>query len=269
MPPASRNRSQPDDVDQLEVPAAVVCAVCGEAECGGCANELSRSGIVTLVVWERPGGRALSKLWETARATTRNAETFFELLPDGPVAPALRFAFACELLAATGSIASLLVLVGAIAPGWLRHVALDSAARDLALRLVVLGIPSLALLLVLAHAAHGLSLDRGARKSGAPSSRSRALRFGLYATGWDLVIGPIGAVVVAWKEGLGAALALGSLTVGLPTRSARAFLRGCYRLNGKAADRAVGTSYVTAFVATMVGAVAIVVAAIAAILAIG
>ena len=269
MPPASRHRSQPDDADQLEVPAAVVCAVCGDAECGGCANELSRSGIVTLVAWERPGGRAVGKLWETARATTRNAETFFELLPDGPVAPALRFAFACELLASTGSIASLLLLLGLVAPGWLKHVALDSTARDLALRLVVLGIPSLALLLVLAHAAHGVSLDRGARKSGAPSSRSRALRFGLYATGWDLVIGPIGAVVVAIKEGVSAALGLASLTVGLPTRSARAFLRGCYQLHGQAADRAVGTSYVTAGVVTVLGAIAILAAAVAVVLAIG
>ncbi len=269
MPPALRNSRNDDAFDQIDVPAAVVCAQCGEAECSGCFNELSRSGVITVIAWERPGGRAMSKLWETARATTRDAEAFFELLPDGPVAPALRFAFACELLAAAGSIASFVVLAAILAPGWVKHVVVDASARDLAFRLIVLGVPSLALLLVLAHAAHGLSLDHGARKSGAARARSRALRFGLYATGWDLVIGPIGAVVVAVKEGMGAALGLAGLTVGLPTRSARAFLRGCYRLSGAEADRAVATSYVAAAVATLVGAMTIVAAVISVVLYLG
>jgi hypothetical protein len=221
--------------------------------------------VVTIVAWERPGGRTLGKMWETAHAATRDAEAFFELLPDGPIAPALRFAVACELLASGAVILLFLAFAGALAPGWIKHVVLDPGARDLALRIFATGVPGLALLLVLAHAAHGLSLDLGAKKSGARPAASRALRFGLYATGWDLVQSPIGAVVVGLKRGLGAWFAMH--VSGVPTRSSRAFLRGCYRLGGKAADSALGTSYVAAVVATLLGAFIIVAAGLAIVLA--
>src|SRR3954447_7933274 len=83
--------------DLIDVPAAVVCLVCGEADCTGCEDrDLSRSGIVAIVAWERPMMPALTRLWATARSTTRDAESFFELLPDGPLLPALRFAAICE-----------------------------------------------------------------------------------------------------------------------------------------------------------------------------
>src|SRR5690242_12393546 len=74
----------PSSFDLLDVPATVVCAFCGDADCGGCENDLSRSGIVSIVAWERPATPVLSRLWSTARATTRDTEGFFELLPDGP-----------------------------------------------------------------------------------------------------------------------------------------------------------------------------------------
>src|SRR5947207_626353 len=80
-----------------------------------------------------------------------------------------------------------------------------------------------AAVLVAARAADGLALERGARSSGAGGARGRALRFGLYATGWDLVLGPVGAIVLGINEGLGASCALVSLGVGLPGRCARAF----------------------------------------------
>ncbi len=252
--------------DLLDVPAAVVCAHCGDADCPGCQSELSRSGVVTIVAWERPGGRSLVKMWDTALAATRDAEGFFELLPDGPIAPALRFAVLCELLASTALLLLLLAVAAILAPSWIKHVALDAATRDLALRVFVTGVPALSLLLVVAHAAHGLSLDVGAKKCGAEPAPSRALRFGLYAAGWDLVMGPIGAVVLGTKKGFGAWLGLLS---GVPTKSSRAFLRGCYRLAGKAAEKALGTSYVAAAIATLLGAFLIVAAAIALVLALG
>jgi hypothetical protein len=259
--------SEADEFDALgDVPAAVVCALCGDADCPGCNNERSRSGIVSIVSWERAEAPVLSRLWTTARATTREAEAFFGTLPDGPVAPALRFALLSEAIAASAMIALWIPIAAIVAPLWLRHVALDSDTRSFALRVLVLAIPALAVLLVAAHAAHGLALDRGARGSGAVSSRRRALRFGLYATGWDLVIGPLGAIVVALKEGIGAAVGLTNAAMGLPGRSARAFLRGAYGLDGVVAKKALSASTTAAVIATIVGAVLILVAVIALVL---
>jgi hypothetical protein len=157
-----------------------------------------------------------------------------------------------------------MVPLAIFAPGWIRHVVDDEPAT--ALKLAIVGVPLIATLLVVAHTAHGWALDYGARRSGSRGAVTRALRFGLYATGWDLVIGPIGAVVVAAKEGLGKAASISTLAVGLPTRSAEAFLRGCYRLEGEAARPALRASYVAAGIATLVGAVAVIAALVTALL---
>jgi hypothetical protein len=251
-----------------EIPAAVVCVRCGDADCVGCEqSDLSRSGIVAIVAWERPATPMLNRLWSTARSSTRDAEAFFELMPDGPLMPALRFAATCELLASGAAFLGFLAVAAVVAPEWLKHVALDPYARSVAFRVLVLGLPAFAGMLVVAHAAHGLSIDVGARKQGARPARSRALRFGLYACGWDLVMGPIGAVVVAIKEGFGEALNLASALSGLPTRATNAFLRGCYHLEGERAKKALGTSYVGATAATLVFALVLIVGLVALALA--
>ena len=248
--------------DLLDVPATVVCAFCGEADCS-CESEHSRSGVVALVAWERARVPVLARLWSTARSTTRDADTFFELLPDGPVLPALRFAAICELSACFAMFAGFVAIAGVVAPEWLKHVAFDPRARLTALRLVVLGVPAFAMLAVLAHAAHGLAVDIGATRNGGRPMRSRALRFGLYACGWDLVLGPIGAVIVAAKEGFRAALALTGALSGLPTRATLAFLRGAYRLEGTRAKRALEASWLGAVVATILAAIVVVVGLVA------
>ncbi len=251
--------------DELDVPAAVLCALCGDADCSGCANDRSRSGIVSIVSWERTGATMFTRLWSTARATTREPEAFFGTLPDGPVGAALRFAILSELFAASAMISLWVPVAAIVAPAWLKHLLLDPEARSFAFRITLLAAPALAVMLVAAHAAHGLALDRGARASGGPSSvasRRRALRFGLYATGWDLVIGPFGAVVVAIKEGLGAALNLTGASIGLPGKSARAFLRGTYGLDGSQSKKALSSAYVAAVVATLAGAFAILIAVV-------
>ena len=255
--------------DLLDVPAAVVCAFCGDADCSGCRDhleDLSRSGIVSVIAWERPGVPTFTRLWSTARSTTRDAEAFFELMPDGPLTPALRFAALCELVAASAVFVSFVAVAAVIAPEWLRHVALDPRARSVALRVIVLGLPAFAGMLVVAHAAHGLSINLGATRNGARNARSRALRFGLYACGWDLVMGPLGAVVVAAKEGIRSSAALAGSFSGLPTRATQAFLRGCYRLDGDRARSALGTSYVGATIATLIFAVLVLVALTALVL---
>jgi hypothetical protein len=91
----------------------------------------------------------------------------------------------------------------------------------------------------------------------------------LYATGWDLVISPVGAVVLAVKDSLGAAASLLGLGVTLPARCVRAFLRGCYRLEGPRAEKARATSTAAAIAATVVGAIGILTAVVAFVLATG
>jgi hypothetical protein len=247
-------RIETEELADADVPAAVLCAQCGEADCPGCLREHTRSGVVAVVPWERPGASSFVRLWTTARATTVEADRFFEALPDGPVLPALRFALVSEVLAATAMGTLGLVALVVLSPEWAHHVFIDEWLTTA--RLTSAGVLGLAGLLVVAHAAHGLALDFGVRRSGVRRAPRRALRFGLYAAGWDLILGPIGATVMALREGPRAAFGIAGLSVGLPGRSARAFLRGCYHLEGKAAEPALRASLVAAVVATLVGAVA-------------
>jgi hypothetical protein len=251
----SKGRADGDELFDADVPAAVVCAQCGDADCSGCFDEQTKSGVVALVPWERRGAPVLSRLWATARATTLNADGFFDALPDGPLGPALRFAVVSELIAATAMAVAIFLPVAALAPSWTKHLFVEEGATFA--RLVAAGVPGLAMLLVAAHAAHGWALDFGSRKSGVRRATRRAVRFGLYSAGWDLVVGPLGAIVLTLREGLGAGLSVAGLGMGLPSRSARAFLRGCYGLEGVAAGPAMRASYVAAAVATTVGAVAV------------
>ncbi len=259
----ARARVEGEDLFDADVPAAVVCARCGQADCPGCGPDESKSGVMAVVPWERSGSSALGRLWATARATTFDAEGFFAALPDGPLVPALRFAVLSEMIAVSAMALAALIPVAVLAPTWLRRLVLDDFTS--ALRLAVVGVPLVALLLVVAHAAHGWALDFGARRSGARAATRRSLRFGLYATGWDLVVGPLGAIVVAVKEGAGSAASIAGMTVGLPGRSARAFLRGCYRLEGEAAGPALHASYIMAGVATLLGALAVIAATVFAV----
>jgi hypothetical protein len=246
-----RTRDTPQDPADADVPAAVVCARCGQAECaGGCQEQ--RSGVIALVPWERASGGVVGRLWATARATTFEADRFFELLPEGPVGPALAFAVLSELIAATAMLFALFVPVAFVAPRWMLHVLRDEAGW--ALRLACSGVPLVAALLVAAHAAHGSALHFGAKRSGALGGARRALRFGLYAAGWDLVIGPVGVLAAIFRRGPLAALSILGLATGLPTRSAKAFLRGRYGLQGDAARGALRASHVTAVAVTLVGA---------------
>lgn len=246
-----------DVADEADVPAAVVCAICGDAECPGCDAELTRSGVLAVVPWERPQAHQVSRLWLTARATTLDAERFFEALPDGPLAPAFRFAVACELLAASALGLCAVPFGVLVAPGWVRQVVMDGAARGTALRVILAALLSVSAILVIAHAVHALALDVGARRNGGRvvrGGRRRALRFGLYAAGWDLVLGPLGFVVLVATEGAGRALSILVDGTGLPTRSAAAFARGAYHLDGPRAKRALRWATFGAAVATLVGA---------------
>lgn len=262
--PASDRNERNDRGDAYEVndvPAAVLCAQCGLADCTGNCEEYTASGVFVLVPWERGDGAVLRRLFATSRAATLDADAFFERLSDGPITPALGFAIAAELLAALSLVVTVTLPLAAFFPEIAHDCMFEPALRRQVLVASLLGVPGLAFLLVLAHAAHGLSIDMGARRQGARSSRTRALRFGLYAAGWDLVMGPLGALVVAFNEGPRAALGIFSRGVGLPTVATLAFLRNAYRLEGEAARRALRFSYWGAGVATTFVAMVILAAA--------
>src|SRR5689334_16149532 len=78
-PQADELRRDDEAIDSFfEVPAAVLCAYCGEGDCPGCAvAEEQGSGVIAIVPWERPGAGVWPRLWATARATTHGAEAFF------------------------------------------------------------------------------------------------------------------------------------------------------------------------------------------------
>jgi hypothetical protein len=257
-----------DWLDSVDVPAAVVCARCGSSDCTGCSAAAERSGFIAIVPWERSDAPMLRRLWQTARATTRDPEHFFEALPEGPIAPALRFAAISELLAATAMIATILAFLACVAPAFISYLATDPTARSLALRALVASVPSLAILLVVAHVAHGVALDFGAPPElRTRSRRAHALRFGLYASGWDVVLGPIGVFVVGIQDGWKGLLELARIARGLPGISARAFLKGAYGLQGEQAKSSLRWSFVASTAAISFAVLLTVVALVALLLA--
>lgn len=264
LPPRGDLVDLDDWLDRIDVPAAVVCARCGLADCTGCAAAAERSGFIAIIAWERSDAPMLRRLWQTARATTRHPEEFFEALPAGPIAPALRFAAISELFAASAMIATVLAIFACAAPSFIAHLLSDPSSRSIALRSLVASVPALALLLVAAHVAHGVALDIGAPRALRSSARrAHALRFGLYATGWDVVLGPIGAVVVTMQDGFKGLVELTQIAGNLPGRSARAFLRGAYGLEGAAARSSVRASFFASALAIVLAVVVTVGAIIA------
>ena len=253
---ASAPELEPAD-DREDVPAAVVCALCGQAECAGCDAAMTHSGLVAFVPWERPFAPWPMRLWQTARLASREPERFFESLPDGSVMAALRFAAVTELLSGLALLIAALPFAALVAPGYLAHLTLDPEGRAAALRVIAASVPALAALMVAAHAAHGLALARSARRVGARPRYRQALRFGLYACGWDITLGPIGFVVTWVLEGAAAAAGLVGVGVSLPSRSARAFVRGAYRVDGAGARPILAAGTRAAVVVTLVGAVCV------------
>jgi hypothetical protein len=242
---ASVRESASRDDEAFDVPAAVLCAFCGQPDCAGCAAATEEgSGVVAVVPWERLGGPAWSRLWATAKATTLGAETFFAVLPDGALPPAMRFALLAETLAVTSMLLVVLPLAAIALPGLTLELAQDPGARASALRWVFLGVPCLIGWMVIAHAAHGAALDLGARRRGARPQRRRAIRFGLYACGWDLMAGPFGAIAVLIATGRKGLSELLAASMGAPGKSSIAFLQGIYALRPPDVARArrAGTS---------------------------
>lgn len=266
-PTAPRSAAEEAGLELLDVPAAVVCAACGRPDCAGCVvDEATQpSGIVAIIPWERPGLPLVARLWATARVATLQHRSFFAVLPDGEIAPALGFAIVAELSAVFG----LALLVGAAAALAFPEIAsaalTDLVLLDLLLRGLFIGLPSLALFMVALHGLHGFMLDSSARKLGS-SRRGRGIRFGLYGCAWDMVTMPLGLVLLALTDGLRAAAAAPSLGVSAPLHAAEAYLSGVHGLDKDATSRAARRAMrITG--ALLLAALVILVAGIAGILA--
>ena len=257
-------RRDDEPVDSLfEVPAAVLCATCGQADCTGCtaASELE-SGVLAIVPWERSGG-VWTRLWTTATATTQGAEAFFAVLPDGELPPALRFAVLAELLAVASMAMLLIPFVALALPSLAISVVHDPALRWSALRWLGVGVPALALWMVIAHVTHGASLAAGARAQGARPQHRRAVRFGLYACGWDLMAGPLGGLVTLTTKGVRAAAEIGELAMVVPGRAAIALLHGVYQLTPPQIVKARRSGAVAAVLIALASAAMVMAAAVA------
>jgi hypothetical protein len=150
----------------------------------------------------------------------------------------MRFALVAELLAVASMLVVIAPLVALAVPTLALELLATPEARAAALQWLAVGVPALALWMVAAHATHGAALDLGATRAGARSQRRRALRFGLYACGWDLMAGPLGFVVTLTSRGFRATLDVVSAAMVVPGRASLVFLEGVYALGPDAVGRA-------------------------------
>jgi hypothetical protein len=225
--PVEPARARDSAPDLLDVPAAVVCAACGDPACPGCAIDepTHPSGIVAIIPWERPGLPLLSRMWQTSKLATTQAGSFFGALPDGDVSTALAFA----LISETFAVAGLLLCFGALAlvalPELLGLLQSDPSLLRAILRGGFACLLGLVLTMVCIHAGHGIALDLAADRI-APRKRARGVRFGLYACGWDLVTLPAGLLALALLDGRSAARRAFPLGLTAPMQAAEAYLVG-------------------------------------------
>src|SRR5215467_557102 len=120
-----------ENVDSLDVPAAVVCAFCGRGDCSGCLEERTgASGVIAIIPWERSHPAWHARFYATVQATTRGAEGFFVALPDGSVSPAFQFALIAEIFA-VGSTAAVIAPLAVLAvPGLLLRFLSSGTTRE-------------------------------------------------------------------------------------------------------------------------------------------
>jgi hypothetical protein len=250
------DRVDDDVADAMDVPAAVVCAVCGRGDCPGCTYEQTgTSGVVAIVPWERPSVPWFSRFFATVQATTQGAETFFFAIPDGSVLPALLFAALAEGLAVLSMAVVIAPVVVAVVPRVLGLFAGVPVRQSLPLATAV-GLVGFTALTIGAHALHGALLGK--------KSRRRAVRVGLYACGWDFGASPAGVLAAAISGGFASALPLLGAAISAPRRGVEAALDGIFHVRGPAADR-VRTRAVGVALAASVAALAVLFCLVAAV----
>lgn len=196
---------------EFEVPPASVCARCGSPICDGCPAH-PPSPTSSPIAWEASGSFAW-RLWSTARASALTPELVFGKLQDGPVLVACSFALFVELCA-LGSLALVALGLGfLVAPDVARALASMVASDGPLAFAVAASVPALAGIMVGLHALWGITLELGAKLTGADWRFGRGLRFAFYSCGWDLLTSPAGlafgfvsgGAARAWRETVSAA----------------------------------------------------------------
>lgn len=255
MRPQPVLRPDEEGVDSVEVPATVVCARCGQPDCLGCEpleDTTLPSGVVAIVPWERPGASAWGRLWSTAGLVTRSSPQFFSALPKGESAPAVMFGVVSELIAIASSAGALLAVVTAIAPSFVSSLLSTAAGQTVIARLLLIGIPGFAAVMLIAHVALGLAMNHASRRLGGKYRREHAIRFGLYSTGWDLMTSPFGLLVALISEGPRGAWTLLPLSIDVASRASMAFARGVLQLDERRAASARRFGTIVALAVTFV-----------------
>jgi hypothetical protein len=227
----ARRDTEEDAVDSIDVPAAVICAICGRGDCPGCLEDRSgASGVIAIVPWERAHASWSGRFFATVQATTRGAEGFFCALPDGPVSPAFGFALLAEIFAVGSTAAVIAPLAVLGVPGLLLRFVSNSGTREAVALSTLVGVVGFTVLLLVGHAVHGLSLAGSA-------PRSRALRFGLYGCGWDFGSSPAGAVAATFAGGIRASFSLLGSSLTAPARAIDVAVGSLFQLEGEVARR--------------------------------
>ncbi len=267
MNAARKEQLDEDALELVEVPAAVVCAQCGDPECPGCVDvdePTQASGVVAVIPWERPGATPMARMISTARLSTLNADSLFGSLPGGEVSKAMKFAMLVELLA----ISSLAVLwapvIYALAPDFWQAVWAAPAARRTLVSMVVAGIPAAAAAMVALHVVWGLALELGVRRVGGKPSWKRGLRFAAYSCGWDLVTSPFGFIALTLADGPAKAVDALKAAVRVPRKAPRAYARGAHKLSLADAKSSVRIAWFITATVVLVGLLFIGVAAVSA-----
>lgn len=252
-------------IELLDFPAAIVCASCGMADCPGCRSTepevQSASGVVLVVPWERPEQGVWRRFWATTQATTEGAEVFFAGLPDGPVEPALTYALVAESVAA-GSCTLVfagvaLAGLGLLFPVVARSILLEPAGQAALGRVLLAAWFGLGSLLVGVHLLHGGVLHAAASRHarGRPVPLRRALRFGLYTAGLDVVACPVGIAWLLGRGGLSSLRKLRSYVSLTPNRATSVTLRNLYQIDEPLSSRLRVVGLLVAVGAMVVGIV--------------
>lgn len=263
-------RDEADDepgYELVDLPAAVVCARCGRADCHGCNGEEraepSASGVVLVVPWERPDQGAWQRFWATTRLGVEAPDVFFSELPDGPVAPALSYAVMAEGLAALSCVAVCAVfglgVLGAVLPAFLGPLLQKPSGQAAIVRALLAAWGSFSLLLVLVHGLHGWALHAMARRASlqrplaAAATLQRALRFGFYTASFDVAACPAGVVWMLSTLGRGGLRKMSDVMFDASNRATAALLRGAYRLEPGPVERVRRRGLVVSVAAVVAG----------------